>query len=164
MRIICARSVELPGYPPPLDSGRLRLMRAWAFVFLAALTAFGADDPWSKVKDLKSGTEVRIYKKGSTVPVLAKSSDVTDDKMIVVLKNAETAISKSDIDRIDARPSTKRVVTKSTTTKTNEVTMQPRSANDQIPVPSPSSSSSSNVSFGSKPDFVTVYRRAAPAH
>jgi len=47
-------------------------MRGLAMVLLAAVTAFAADDPWTKVRDLKSGTELRIFKKGGMHPSLAK--------------------------------------------------------------------------------------------
>src|SRR5450631_1451582 len=75
------------------------------FFVLAAMTAFAADDPWAKVHDLKSGTELRIYKKGAAQPVLAKSDDVTDDNLMVVVKNEQVAIPKEQIDRIEYRPS-----------------------------------------------------------
>src|SRR5579863_538389 len=83
-------------------------MRAILLLLTAAACAWGADvktdDQWTKVKELKSGTEIRVYKKGAAQPILAKAGDATDDKLIVVLKNTETAIDKKEIERIDARP------------------------------------------------------------
>src|SRR5581483_171517 len=83
-------------------------MRAMALALTAACLASGAgiktDDGWGKVKELKSGTELRIYRKGAAQPILAKAGDATDDKLIIVLKNTQSAIDKSEIERIDARP------------------------------------------------------------
>ena len=83
-------------------------MCAIVWLLAAASLALAADvkteDQWTKVKELKSGTEIRVYKKGAVQPILAKAGDATDDKLIVVLKNTETAIDKSEIERIDARP------------------------------------------------------------
>src|SRR5579863_6245112 len=79
-------------------------MSKFFLLLLAAMTAFAADDPWAKVRDLKGGTELRIYKRGIPQPVLAKSADVTDDNLIVVVKNEQVAIPKDQIDRIDYRP------------------------------------------------------------
>ena len=86
-------------------------------LILAAMTAFGADDPWAKVKDLKSGTELKIYKKGTAQPVLAKSDDVTEDNLVVVVKNEQVAIAKDLIDRIDYRPTKGSRVTTETKTQ-----------------------------------------------
>jgi hypothetical protein len=73
-------------------------------VVLAASMAFSADDPWGKVKDLKSGTELRIYEKGTAQPILAKSDEVTEDNVIVVVKQEQIAIAKDLVERIDYRP------------------------------------------------------------
>jgi hypothetical protein len=134
-------------------------MRAILCLLAAAASACGADikndDGWVKVKELKSGTDLRIFKKGVAQPLLAKAADATDDKLIVVLKNEETAIDKKDIERVDARPqNVKRPVTKTITT-TDSTTRH-----DTVPGPPGYSSS---VSVGSKPDFETVYQRRTGA-
>jgi len=121
------------------------------------------DDQWIKVKELKSGTEIRIYKKGVSQPILAKAGDATDDKLIIVLKNQETAIDKKDIERVDARPQGgKRAKVESKATN-NEPTAQPVDGVRPENYPKPGSSYSSNLSVGSKPDFETVYQRRAGA-
>ena len=33
-------------------------------LILAAAAAFAADDPWQKVKDLKSGADLRVFRRG----------------------------------------------------------------------------------------------------
>jgi hypothetical protein len=135
------------------------------FLFLGcgALIAFAADDPWTKVKELKSGTELRVYKKGSTQPLTVKMDEANDDRLVIVNKNEQSSIPREEIDRIDARPSAKRPVTKESKTTTTDAASDPRST---IPGPKgngpgTTTSSSTGYSFGSKPDFETVYRRPA---
>jgi len=127
------------------------------FVFMAAAAAFAADDPWVRVKDLKSGTELRIYKRGTAQPILAKSDDVTDDNLIVVVRNEEIAIARDVVDRIDYRPN-----------KGSRVTSETKSGQtDPDPVPAPlgresavpGTSSSTSLSVGSKPGFELLYKR-----
>lgn len=128
----------------------------------AAAVLHSADDPWAKVKAIKSGTELRVYKKGATQPLLVKMDEATDDHLVFVNKTSQSSLDKSEIDRIDARPSAKRPVTKETKETTSDTSADPRSA---IPGPQPNrpggttSSSSTSLTFGSKPDFETVYRR-----
>jgi hypothetical protein len=131
----------------------------------AAALAFGADDPWAKVKELKTGAELQVYKRGAVQPLSVKMDELTDQNLIVINKNAETAISRDDIERIDARPISKtRTVNETKITEKNAAT-DPRST---IPGPNsppgamnpPTSGASSGVTW-SKPGFETVYRRTA---
>ena len=142
-------------------------MRAILCVLTAVSFGFGADvktdDQWNKVKELKSGTEIRIFKKGAAQPILAKAGDATDDKLIVVLKNEETAIDKKDIDRLDARPAAGKRAKVTSTATMNEPTVQPVDGVRPENYPKPSSSYSSGISMGSKPDFETVYQRRTGA-
>ena len=135
-------------------------------LFCGAALIHAADDPWAKVKAIKSGTELRVFKKGSTQPLLVKMDEATDERLLVVHKNEQAAIERSDIDRIDARPSNKRAVTKETRETSSDSNADPRSAipGPQPNRPGPTSSSSTNYTIGGKPDFETVYRRppAAP--
>lgn len=138
-------------------------MRRLLLVLLTAVAAFGADDPWAKVKALHTGAELRIVKKGSATPVLAQMDELTDDNLIVILKKTQTAIPKEDIDRVDARPTPGSRVTKETTTKESFP-----DAKSAIPSPQkgpdvPGTSTSTSVNIGSKPDFETVYRRPTGA-
>jgi hypothetical protein len=131
------------------------------FCLLAAMTAFAADDPWAKVRDLKSGTELRIYKKGTAQPVLAKSDDVTDDNLIVVVKNEQVAISKELIDRIDYRPAKPggRLTTETKSKPTDpDYTPGPPTRGPAVP----GTSTSTSVGIGSKPDFELIYKRPTP--
>lgn len=133
-------------------------------LILITVAAFAAADPWDKVREIKSGAEVRIFKSGGKPPVLAKFDELTEENLIVVVKNEQTAIPRDQIDRIDARPAQtgSRVVKETRTTTSTE---PPGAKADPIGqpkgAPGPSSSTSSTLSMGSKPDFETVYRRTA---
>jgi hypothetical protein len=123
-------------------------------LLIAAALVFGAADEWAKVKALKTGADIRVFKKGSMQPVLGQMDELTDDNLVLLVKKTQTAIPKDQIDRIDARPVAGSRVVKETTTK--ETYADAKNA-------APGSSTSTNVSVGSKPDFETVYRRAVGA-
>ncbi|MGD0297526.1 MAG: hypothetical protein ABSE86_10440 [Bryobacteraceae bacterium] len=129
---------------------------------LAALTLFAADTPWDKVRDLKTGTELRIFKKGSRQPVIGTMDEANDERVVVVIKNEELAIQKDDIDRIDFRPATKSHAVKETrttqsdSTQTTPVGPQPKGSQS-----GPSTSTTTSIGTASKPDFETIYRRTA---
>ena len=133
-------------------------MRGALWILVSALAVFAADDEWAKVKNLKTGTEIRIYKKGSSQPIAAQMGDLTEVNLIIVVKKAQSAIPRDQIDRIDARPAARRMTSQTTTKQTypDEKSAEP-SPNKGADVPGTSTSTS--VSFGSKPDFETVYRR-----
>lgn len=138
-------------------------MRSVLFLLLSAMLVAAADDPWAKVKDLKTGTELRIVKTGAKQPIIAKMDELTDENLLVILKNEQTAIPRDQIERIDYRPAGKgRSVTRETKTSTeggpNGQPVGPR------PTPGamvPGTSSSNSVSVGNKPDFETIYRRTS---
>src|SRR3982750_1514252 len=101
-------------------------MRKIVLFFACTLLAFAADDPWAKVKEIKSGAELRVYKKGAAQPLLVKMDEATDERLVIVNKNEQTSIAKEDIDRVDARPSGKRPVTKETKTTMSDTNADPR--------------------------------------
>src|SRR5258708_5858315 len=70
-------------------------MRSALFFFLSAATIFAAEDPWNKVSK---------FKRGTTQPLLGKLDEVTDDNVVVVLKDEQVAVPKDQIERIDYRP------------------------------------------------------------
>lgn len=134
------------------------MSRIATFILTAALL-LGADISWTKVKDLKSRSELRIYKKGAREPINATFDDANDERIIVVIKNEQTAIPKADIDRIDARPAKtpRKLNVDSATKQTDPDPTQHRPSGAAVP----GTSSSSSVSMGgeSRPDFETIYRR-----
>ena len=127
---------------------------------LAAIVAFGADDPWAKVRGIKSGTELRIYKTGAKLPVLAQMDEANEENLIIIVKNEQMAIARDQIDRIDYRPPGGRV-SKETKTSVDSTETRPLKPDRAQPSSRPSSSSSTNVTVHSKPDFETIYRRPA---
>jgi hypothetical protein len=138
--------------------------RLFLFLLVAVAAAWAADDAWSKVKALKTGADLRIYKKGSTQPILAQMDELTGDNLIVIVKKTQTAIARDEIDRIDARPQAGSRVTTQTTSK--ETVPDSKSAAEQTPgrgADVPGTSTSTSVVVGSKPDFELVYRRALGA-
>jgi hypothetical protein len=149
------------GVPEPRDIiGRLPLMLKTLLCLLAATAAIGADKSWDKVRELKTGTELRIFKREAKQPVLATMDEANEERIVVVVKNEQAAIPKDNIDRIDYRPPrTGPKVTKQTTSTMEE-------SRDKVAAPQghPGPSSSTSTSFGinSKPDFETIYRRPPP--
>jgi len=128
-------------------------------MLLAAVAVFAADDPWAKVKELKGGAELRVYKKGAAQPLLAKMDELTDDNLMVVVKSGQVAIARDQIERIDYRPAAGRV-TKETKSKTTDPDTRPGPPGSGSPTPG--TSVSSGIHVGSKPDFETIYKRPAP--
>jgi hypothetical protein len=139
--------------------------RSFVFLLIAVAAAWAADDAWSKVKALKTGTELRVYKKGLARPVLAQMDELTDTNLVVIVKKTETAIARDQIDRIEARQQAgSRLTTTTTTTETGPDAKSASEAASPGRGPDvPETSTSTNVSVGSKPDFELVYRRAEGA-
>src|SRR3954453_24011125 len=142
-------------------------MRKLFFSLCIVLALFAADDPWAKVRNLKTGTELRVYKKGSAQPLTVKMDELTDENLVVINKNEETAIARDLIDRIDYRPSGKSRVTTESKIATRDTAGDPKAV---IPAPNsrgggtvPATSNSTNVSVGSKSEFETAYRRSTGA-
>ena len=137
-------------------------MRGILIVLLAAATAFAADDPWTKVQNLKSGTELRIFKKGGLHPIIAKMEEANADSLIIVLKTEEMAIPRDQVDRIDYRPpKTGGRVTKETREKVEGPDAQ-TAAQSPNNIPGQTVSTSTNYVFNPQPDFETIYRRPPP--
>ena len=128
-----------------------------ALVILCAVAAFGAADPWAKVRELKSGTEIRIYKKHAKQPLIAKFDEADGERVLIVVKNEQLAVARDQIDRLDVRPQGSRVK--------KESRMESKDTAEAYPGPSSrghsamNTTTSSSVNIGSKPDFETLYRR-----
>ncbi len=123
----------------------------------AATAAFAAEDAWAKVRALKSGTELRIYKTGARQPVLAKFDEATGESLIIIGKNEQVAIAKDQIERLDYRPprpgSRINKETRMTTDGARTIADRAKGAGSSV---------SSGISLESKPDFETIYRRTEP--
>ena len=130
-------------------------------LLVAAITLVAADDPWAKVRELKSGTEIRIKKRGVAQPILAQMDEAMEDRIVVVIKNEQISITKEQIDRLDARPKGgSRIVRETKTTSSAPGNPSPLEQRIGGGPAGPSSSTSSSLNIGSKPDFETVYRRS----
>src|SRR5215831_6767247 len=134
-------------------------------ILCAAALAYGADDPWAKVKEVKTGAELRVYKRGAVQTLNVKMDELTDENLVVIDKKSQLAIPRDQIERIDARPSGRaRTVTNTQNAEQNAAT-DPRSA---IPGPNQppgavhaqSTTTASGVTW-TKQDFETIYRRTA---
>jgi hypothetical protein len=136
-------------------------MRRILILLLASATAaVCADDPWTAVIKLKSGTEIRVLKKGSMQPVLGKFDEANGERLLLVVKNEQVAIPKDQVDRVDARnaqPGGRVKVEGKTTTDDPQAAKEPAVGMNAQPVAG--TSVTSGVSIGGKPEFETVYRR-----
>lgn len=134
-------------------------MLRFLFFLLATATAFAADDPWAKVQALKSGTEIRVIKKGSIQPLIGKIDEANAEHLVIVLKNEQVAIPKDQVDRVDYRPVGGHVtVTSKTTQEDPGAAKEPRAGMGHAPEGG-STNTSTSVNLGSKPDFEMLYRR-----
>lgn len=162
---ISARLAAPNAQAAKLCAAGLRVLMFRIVTFLIAAIALvctlllGAETSWSKVKDLKTGAELRIYKTGARKPMNATFYDATDDRLIIATKDQQIAVPKGDIDRIDARPVS--APRKPSVEKTQTQTDPDYTPGRPFAGPSvPGSSSSSNVSWGNKPNFETIYLRS----
>ena len=139
-------------------------------LFVLPLLALGADDPWTKVREVKSGTELLIYKQGLKKAIAAKMDEATETRLMIVIGESQVAIPKAEIDRIEQRPLPKgsRVTRETKTTKGvfdsaadghADGHGQPMKQGQTKPPASASSSTSSSVSIGGKAPFEPLYRR-----
>jgi hypothetical protein len=126
---------------------------------VAANFCAAAGDGWSKVVSLETGSELRVYRRDAKQLIRATMDEANDERIVVVVNDAQTAISKEEIERIDYRPPQ----TGSRVKAESKVTREVPGARADLPIPKMSGgeprSVSSGVSIGSRPGFQTVYRR-----
>ncbi len=123
---------------------------------------YAAPNPWDKVKDLKSGQELRIMKRGSAQAILAKFAGLTEESLVVIVKDQQTAMPKDQIDRIDARPVQQgsrvtRQTTAHTTTYPDKIDGSTTNVLGQRA--GSSVNSGGGLTVGGKPDSELIYRR-----
>lgn len=139
-------------------------MTRLAIFLLAAGTAFAAgDNTCSKVKELKSGTEIRVLKHGSMQPVLGKFDEAGDDRLILVVKNQQIAIPKDQVDRLDYRPTQARTTRETKTTVDEGPAKQPNMGMNGMDAPGSTTTTTTNIGIQGKGSFETLYRRPSPA-
>lgn len=139
---------------------------AAAIVLLAQQESAANEDTWWKVANLDSGTELRVYKSGSTQPLLVKMDEANGDRIVVIKGKTQMAIRKEDITRLDFRPPSKQPRVK----REDRIKTSDPGAAAQSPgklgtnrIPHGTTESGSTLTFGNKPDFQTIYRRVSPA-
>lgn len=135
-------------------------LRISTICLLACLASTAAEDTWTKIRELKTGTEIRIFKRGAKQPLEARMDEANDERVVVILKNEQTSIARQEIDRLDYRPEQKSGrVTRESKTETTLPAETPSGPRPNYSSGAPSTSSSSGLSFGSKPGFETLYTR-----
>src|SRR4051812_32925001 len=123
-------------------------MGRYTALFFAAAVLFAAEDSWTKVKELKSGTEIRIVRKGVPQPLEAKLDEVRDDAIVIVVKKEQKAVPREEIERLDYRPKPGSRTTTETRTKSEPVDGVPPAGMDHGAAV-PGQSQSTSVSIGS---------------
>jgi hypothetical protein len=138
------------------------MIRPLLFLLGAAMAFAAAEESWTKVKDLKSGTEIRIVKRGAAKPIEGKLDEARDDAVVIVLKNEQVSIPKDEIDRLDYRPKAGSRIVKTGDAKQTDPDPTPPVGMNHGPAV-PGTNYSSGLSIGSKPDYETLYRRPVGA-
>ncbi len=129
-------------------------------LLLIGTAAWCASEGWGKVGEIKRGTELRIYQTSAKHPLSATMDEEREDAVVVIVKNAQIAIPKAEIERIDARSGRPESRVSHETKSGRE--SRPSIAGAPQTWGRAASSTSATVKISSKPDFETVYRRAAP--
>ena len=96
------------------------LMKVILVGLVLSFYSFAAGDGWSKVKALKSGTEIRVFQAGIKEALVGRIDEADEERLVLVLKNEQRAVFKADIERLEARSSGARPVTKSTNVKSED--------------------------------------------
>src|SRR5689334_6181734 len=125
------------------------MIRRYLSFCAIALTALAADDPWDKVVNLKHGAEIRIYKKGAREPIVAKLDEANAERIVVATKDSQMAVAREDVDRLDARPTPKGPVSKTTATASVKTTDPDYTPHPNAGVPVPGTSYGSSLTLGS---------------
>ena len=136
----------------------MQAMRFAVLLMLGTMTALPAEDAWAKVRELKSGIELRIYKANSKEALEAKFERAGDDSLIVTTKSQELSVPKEDIDRVDVR----RADGSRLKTRANRKVAPKGAETSQNTIPGGTTTVTTGLSFPSKPGFETVYKRPAP--
>src|SRR6476620_9996728 len=79
------------------------MFRMFLVFFLATMTALSQDEGWSAVRQIESGTELRIYRKGEKKPLEGKMREAGEENLVVSVKKGQESVAKDQIERIDMR-------------------------------------------------------------
>jgi hypothetical protein len=112
-------------------------------------------DPWGKVRDLKTGTDLRIIKAGAAAPVMAKFAELTGGQPQRD-PQGRTGRCSAGQDRADRLSSAEGL--RENGEKTTAPSDGPGGAKT-VPGEAPSSSYSTGVAISDKIEFDPIYRR-----
>src|SRR4051812_5360779 len=89
---------------------------------IPVLTVFAAEteDPWKKVRAIKTGTELRIFRSGTAESIMAQFAELTDDNLVVIIKNVQVALPRDKVVRVDYRPQKGHLSTQTRVSGANE--------------------------------------------
>jgi hypothetical protein len=147
----------IPAYIWPI----MGFMKAIALAFSLISLGFAAADPWSKVIALKSGSEVRILKSGDKQPLSGQFSEADEERVIVVVKSTQFAITRAEIERVEAKPKG----AKALKSEQRNVAQDPNVELAKPKPPGPGSSPTPALQSGSsgvtytKPGFELIYSK-----
>ena len=72
-------------------------MRTLLLCLALPLLTWGADDDaWAKLRDVKSGAEIRVYKIGAAQPLAVKMGELTDENLVIIDKNKQWKLNNED--------------------------------------------------------------------
>ncbi|RPJ19744.1 MAG: hypothetical protein EHM35_20320 [Planctomycetaceae bacterium] len=132
-------------------------MKRLALLLLTAMAALAAEDSWVQVQELKSGTDLRIYRVNVKEPLLAKFDQASDESLIVIIKNGQVSIPKEQIDRLDCRRTPPNRLVKETRTDRKIARKGAEISNNTIP--GATTSVKTRLEIPSKSAFEKIYNR-----
>jgi len=132
-------------------------MKRLALLLLAAMAALAAEDSWVQVQELKSGTDLRIYRVNVKEPLLAKFDQASDESLIVIIKNGQVSIPKEQIDRLECRRAPPNRLVKETRTDRKIARKGAEISNNTIPGATTSVKTRLDIPW--KSAFETIYNR-----
>lgn len=130
-------------------------MKRLAPLLLAAMAVLAAEDSWVQVRELKSGTDLRIYRVNTKEPLLARFDQASDESLIVITKNGQVSIPKEQIDRLDCRRTPPNRLVKETRTDRKIARKGAEISNNTIP--GATTSVKTRLEIPSKSAFEKIY-------
>ncbi len=132
-------------------------MQRFVFLLLAAMAAVAAEDSWLRVRELGSGSELRIYRVNAKEPLQAKFDRASEDSLVVSIKQGQESIPKEDIERIDCRRAPSDRLVKETRVDRKIAPKGAETTSNTIP--GATTSVKTRLGIPSKPGFEKIYDR-----
>ncbi|MCU0227445.1 MAG: hypothetical protein MUF01_07375 [Bryobacterales bacterium] len=128
---------------------------------LLAMQTSGQEN-WQAVRELPSGTEIRLLQEGQVKPLLAVLEEATDEVLRVAVKKQQLSIDRAEVRRIEARRKGAKPTTRTETIPSTDGKGPVPGSEIPGPIPpgrGPSGSIATTVAFGGKGKFETVYTK-----